>query len=136
LIFPDGDVYWSYMLSSVTNEITLSVPETFQTPPPAVGLPSLLPPSQSIPMIVINLFFIVLGILSFLWIVLGTPLGIIFLIVYLVNRSDPAKKKFLKLGLFSLAGLPVGFILLVVITFLWGLFQSTFGIGSLKLQQF
>lgn len=114
------------ILNNVTN-ISLSSP----TPPGVFSGPHLpLSPWLSI----LNLFFILLGLLSFLWIVLGTPLGIIFLIIYLVGRHDPAKKKFLKLSLISLAGLPVGFILIAIASALFGLTHLIFSpnIGNLR----
>lgn len=101
---------------------------------PTVYTDTFRPSSQGTILFILNLLFILLGILSFLWIVIGTPLGIIFLIVYLVNRSDPAKKKFLKISLICLAGLPVGLVLIAIASTLFGLTHLFFSPNISNLQ--
>lgn len=69
---------------------------------------------------IINILMSTLGLIAFIWILDGTPLGIVFLVLGLVVKDSAEKVKFIKwakIGLGGLILLPIIFILYATLGF-------------------
>ncbi len=78
-----------------------------------------------------SLILIILALIGFLWIIIGSPLAIIFLIKLISSQAQDDKEKYLKKTLLSLAGwaLLIGTFILWSITLIA---SSFFGVSNLS----
>lgn len=79
---------------------------------------------------IINLVLVVTALLGFVLTIFGTPLGIIFIIIYFVKLKKKKSTKLLKLSLFLLSGLPILFVTFLIYA-LVNLIATFFGVDVL-----